>query len=91
MDRPPITHVAIRFQGKVYSLPPPNRHNHIISMIVSKGIATHVDVDEDDMGFLDASGRYLRRKAALASAILNNQVKDESKIRLGMLFSEDLW
>ncbi len=25
-----ITHVAIRFQGKVYSLPAPNRHHDVI-------------------------------------------------------------
>lgn len=30
---PYITHVAIKYNGKVYSLPKPNRHHHVIRMI----------------------------------------------------------
>jgi len=46
---------------------------------------------DDDQGFLDAEGNYLRRGQALIRAIDNDQVIDLSKIRAGMLFSEDLW
>jgi hypothetical protein len=90
-DRPKITHVAIRFEGVVYALPEPNRHHDVIKFIVNTTGATHVDAYGDDQGFQDASGTYLTRQQALISALLNNQVKDPSKIRLGMLFSEDIW
>jgi hypothetical protein len=85
--RPPITHVAILYQGKVYSLPPPNRHFHLIRHIARETGAEHVDGEE---GFLDASGRFLRRKPAQESARQNGQIKG-GKIIGGVLTSEDLW
>lgn len=91
MERPPITHVAIRFGGKIWSLPKPNRHHHVIRLICDQTGATHVDSHGDDQGFLDASGRYLRRRQALISALANGQVKDPRDIRCNMLFSEDVW
>jgi hypothetical protein len=90
-ERTPITHVAIRFQGRVFSLPSPNRHHDIIRLIVEETGVKSVDTDEDDEGFLDASGRYLNRKQALVSAKLHGQIKDESKVRARMLTSEDVW
>lgn len=91
VDREPITHVAIRFEGVTYSLPAPNRHHNVIRHIVDTTGATHVDSHDEDQGFLDASGRYLNRRQALVSALLNEQVKDPSKVRCEMLFSEDVW
>ena len=89
--RPPLTHVAIRFQGKVWSLPRPYRHHHIMGMIRHLDPSVdRVDAHGDDQGFLDASGRYLRRPPALVSARLNGQLKNE-KIIGGVLTSEDLW
>ncbi len=88
-ERTRITHVAIRFQGKVYSLPPPNRHHDVIWDIVAQtGVPC---VDNDEQGFLDESGRFLNRKQALVSARLFGQIKDETKIYCGQLFSENLW
>lgn len=85
----PITHVAIRFQGKVWSLPAPNRHHHVIQYIVEQ---TGVDyVDGDEQGFLDADGNYLTRQQALEAALVNGQVKDPSNIKANRLFSEDVW
>jgi hypothetical protein len=89
--RPKITHVAIRFEGVVYSLPQPNRHHDVIRFIVNTTGATHVDAHGEDQGFLDESGAYLTRQQALVSALLNGQVKQPNQIRLGMLFSEDVW
>jgi hypothetical protein len=91
MERLPITHVAIRFGGKTWSLPKPNRHHHVIRKICEETNASHVDAHDDDQGFLDESGRYLNRRQALVSALVNNQVKDPTQIRLEMLFSEDVW
>jgi hypothetical protein len=91
MDRPKISHVAIRFGGTTYALPAPHRHHDVIRHIVEVTSVSHVDVHGDDQGFLDESGRYLTRKQALFSAMVNKQIKDESKIRMQMLFSEDVW
>lgn len=97
MDRPPLTHVAIRFQDKIWSLPKPFRHHHIIRMIVwlndTFGDQEIRSVDTDlnnDQGFLDADGRFLNRKQALVNAELNGQLKN-GKIIGGVLTSEDLW
>lgn len=89
--RTKITHVAIRFNGVVYSLPAPNRHHHVIWHIVQTTGCSSVDVREDDQGFLDESGRYLTRRAALVSARMYNQIKNPDDIRMGKLFSEDVW
>lgn len=91
MDHPRITHVAVRFRGKVYSLLPPNRHHHVLWMIAEETGAKLVDVNGDNQGFLDETGRYLTREQALVSALANKQVKDENDIRAGQLFSEDVW
>ena len=91
VSRPRITHVAIRFQGKVWSLPAPNRHHDVILHIVEQTGVESVDACDDDQGFLDESGQYLRRSAALVSARLNGQLKDPAQVRCNMLFSEDVW
>lgn len=88
-ERFPITHVAIRFQGKVYSLPEPNRHCDVVRLIIKQTGVTSVDVELEDEGFLDSSGRYLTRKQALVSAQLHNQVK--GKVIHHELYSENLW
>ncbi len=94
MDRAKITHVAIRYKGKIYSLPAPNRHHNVLSLIREETGEPFIDVDsEDDEGFLDEDGNYLRRKPALASAIVNDQLKNKDKLCGGHigLFSEDVW
>lgn len=88
---PPITHVAVRFMGRVWMLPKPNRHHHIIRWIADETGLASIDVREPNQGFVDAYGFYLTRKQALVSALENGQVLDENDIRCGMLFSEDLW
>lgn len=90
-ERPPITHVAcIDTEGRVWSLPRPFRHDAILRLMYEHGTRCAED-NHYSQGFLDASGRYLHRKAAIASAELNNQLKD-GKIRGGgILTSEDVW
>ena len=89
--REPITHVAIRFRGVIYSLPAPNRHHHVVRMIIDQTGVDSVDTHGEDQGFLDASGKYLRREVALVSALVNNQIKNLDDIRGNELFSEDVW
>lgn len=84
-----ITHVAIRFRNEIYSLPPPNRHHHIIWEIAK--ILNIESVDLEEQGFLDETGKFYNRQDALAHALICNQVKNIALIRAGRLFSEDLW
>ncbi len=86
-----ITHVAIRFNGRTFSLPAPNRHHDVIRYICETTGATHVDVREDDQGFLDVNGVYLRRAPALARAYSTGQLKPGTQIHMNMLFSENVW
>lgn len=90
-NRPPLVAVAIRFQGKIYSLPKPNRHHNVIRLIAETTGVSYVDSRGEDQGFLDEDGNYLNRKQALLSAKINNQILDESKIVANQLFSENLW
>lgn len=91
VDRPKITHVALRFQDKVWSLPRPYRHHHIIRMIAYlDSEVDHIDAYGDDQGFLDAEGKYLTRNQAHVNATLNNQIKGNRLIG-SILTSEDLW
>jgi hypothetical protein len=89
--RGPLTHVAVRHKGVVWSLPAPFRHHHIFSIMHYLGIEGPFDGHmREDQGFLDSSGRYLNRRQALPSAHLHNQIKN-GKIIGGVLTSEDLW
>lgn len=80
-----ITHVAIRFEGKVWSMPSPFRHHDVIKLIVANTDAQYVDAHGDDQGFLDAHGRYRSREEAYLIAANAGQVPRTQ------LYSEDLW
>lgn len=91
MDRLPITHVAIRFQGKIWSLPKPNRHHNVIRHIVEQTKMSHVDAYGEDQGFLDEAGTYLNRKQALMNAEMHNQLLPDKQVMHEELYSENLW
>src|SRR5690606_17267395 len=84
MERRRITHVAIKYRGRVWALPAPCRHHHVIRLI--GGIE-----GPDIQGFCDDRGTFLDRKEALSVALEAGQVKDPAAIRADQLFSEDLW
>lgn len=87
-----ITHVAIRFQNKIWSLPPPNRHHDIIRLIVKETGVKYVDARDDDQGFLIDGVDYYRRKPALRHAKQCGQLKPGCLgEKLGKLYSEDVW
>lgn len=90
IERLKLTHVALRFQDKIYSLPAPNRHHHIFGMIAQETGLSHIDVTQDDQGFLDEGGRFLNRKKALVNALIHIQIKN-GKLIGSILTSEDLW
>lgn len=80
-----ITHVAIRYDKKIYSLPSPMRHCHVIwTMVKICGIKPPINKEQ---GFLWCNGKFVTRKEAAILAYEFGQIselKDE-------LFSEDLW
>lgn len=85
-----ITHVAIRFRGKVWSLPRPYRHHHIIRVICYLDPDVDcVDTHGDDQGFLTDSGQYLTRDQGEEHARACGQLN--KPIIGGVLTSEDLW
>ena len=82
-----ITHVAIKYNGTIYSLPAPNRHHNVIQMI--GGV-----YGNDVQGFLDDSGEFLTRKEAYVLAVQNGQInrlKGDQYYQGDELYSEDLW
>lgn len=82
-----ITHVAIKYANKVFSLPAPNRHHDVIRMI--GGIS-----GPDVQGFLDANGVFLNRKQAFEVAVQTGQINRPNTpgtYQGPELFSEDLW
>jgi hypothetical protein len=96
---PAITHVAIRFQDRIWSLPRPYRHHHVMRTIswlakefgeYTKEVCECIDSHGDDQGFLDASGSYLTRKEAFINASANDQIKNGELIG-SILTSEDIW
>ena len=79
--------VAVRYAGKVYSLPAPNRHHHVLRLIHAEHGKTFPNIQ----GFLDNRGKFLRRGHALRVALAANHVLDPPSVRGGRLYSEDLW
>lgn len=90
MDREPLTHVACKdTKGRIWSLPEPFRHHDVLRVMYDHGARCAED-NHYSQGFLDASGKYLNRHAALISAEINKQIKN-GEIIGGVLTSEDLW
>ena len=87
-----ITHVAIKYDGKIYSLPSPNRHHHIIRMIAAEnGVGIK---GPDVQGFLDKDGNFLNRREAYIYAKEHCQIIRKylpGQYDGDSLFSEDLW
>ena len=84
-----ITHVAIRSNGIVYSLPAPHRHHHILWIlskrrgnegapdVADEHLLTQTpDAGMDSQGFLDDGCKYLTRKEAEPVAMLSGQIKN---------------
>lgn len=86
----PITHVAIKYQGVIYSLPKPNRHHQVLWMIVEKLHLDSIDTQESEQGFLDADGAFLRRKPAWLRVEQTGQLINNTRWP-GGLYSENLW
>jgi hypothetical protein len=87
-----IVRAAIRFRGIIYSVGAPGRHHDCIRLAAETTGEKYIDCREDDQGFIDSKGRYLRRRPALAVALKSGQAKPDCLgAKLRKLFSEDLW
>lgn len=82
-----IEAVAIRCNGKLYSLPRPNRHWNVIAKIHAE---TGGPIRKDWQGFLDNEGRFVGRQEACRIAMRAGQVKVKTSPSW-VLFSEDIW
>lgn len=84
-----IAAAAIRFEGVLYSLPPPHRHHHIIRLIVdTTGVKS---IMHEEQGFIDDQGNFLDRETAMKVAQAAGQIIDGRAPVLRELYSENLW
>jgi hypothetical protein len=91
-ERTKIVAAAVRWQGVVYTLPPPARHHTINYHIIKTLGLERLPYEPENQGFVDESGRFLNRKQAVVSAMLFDQIKGPQKeIYGGELYSENLW
>lgn len=74
--------------GKVYSLPRPNRHHNIIFHLAKD--LKHSTPIKGEQGFVLTDGTFVDRKTAKLHAIANNQLL-ETASRSELLFSECMW
>lgn len=85
-----ITHVAVRRNGRTYSLPAPNRHHDVLWSIPKWDTKEERDIQ----GFLDDQGNFLTRSEAFVLATQTGQInrrKHEGSYDGTDLYSEDLW
>ena len=82
-----ITGVAVIYAGRLYTLPAPNRHHHVLRSI--GGISgPHTE------GFVLDDGSFLGRVRSMQLAQVNGQFKrreGEQHYQGPELYSEDLW
>lgn len=85
-----VAAAILDIDGKLWTLPSPNRHHDIISFMRQSGYTGPVN-KPDQQGFLLSNGIFCRRKPALKVAKEANQLKNGKSISSSMLFSEDVW
>jgi hypothetical protein len=88
MSNATISCAAIRApDGKVYSVPKPGRHYHVILLMASLGMPTPI---RGEQGFLLSDGRFVGREEAKLVAEAAGQMLP-GRGKLTELFSEDIW
>lgn len=79
---------AVLQDGKIYTMPPPKRHNDIIhAMSRTEGLER---VTSEQQGFLLSNKTFATREEARLVADEAEQTSDRDKHQ-EKLFSEDLW
>lgn len=78
---------AIRRDRRVWSLPPPARHHHIMDYMIERGVQPPINREQ---GFVLSNGEFVdRTEARLVAASAGQLLSTASKGSL--LFSEDVW
>ena len=82
-----IVAAAVRYEGIVYSLPPPARHSDVFRLMVDlPGESTALD----NQGFVTSVGRFVdRREAAVVARAALQLIREPTPTYL--LTSEDVW
>ena len=78
---------AIRYDGKIFI---GDAHATIGIYMVQHELCPRPYPSGDNQGFVTECGKYVRRKPALAIALMNGQVTEEDLHCNGRLYSEDL-
>lgn len=81
-----IIAAAVRNAGKIYTLPPPNRHHHIIETMPYPR-----DIGLDECGFMTNNEMFVTRKEALEIARNAKQIVKRCGGDEHQLYSENLW
>jgi hypothetical protein len=82
-----IEGVGIEVKGKLYTLPRPNRHHHVIHKVYQE---TGIQVVTETQGFITSTGRYVLREEALVIATNASQLLPRH-FHKTQLFSESVW
>ena len=88
-----INHVALLYSGRVFCLPYPYRHHHLIQILKRSNHGTKWNPKETHHaieGFLTNDGEFVNRTEAMRIMVKNGQ-KILSPIYGHKLFSENLW
>ena len=86
-----IVCAAINHGAQVWTLPKPNRHCHIQSMMIAEHAVTLDDpVKPDEYGFWASESGFVSRRAAARIAYRAKQLIRPWRNRM-KLFSEDVW
>ena len=80
-----IDAAAIRQDGKVWTLPQPNRHHNVIRLIIEQT----GNMVTGEQGFVDHEGQFLSQEEARDEALKCKQLTQPRHAT--KLFSEDLW
>jgi len=83
-----IKAAAIKWEGRVYSIPAPGRHDNAIALMVKENPDKSRFLGSEQ-GFVTSEGKFLDRIEAAAIAIKCGQIE---KLNWPPdLYSEDLW
>jgi hypothetical protein len=84
-----IIAAAIRDEsGRVWQLPIPARHHHIIHLMAEEGLPTPI---RGEQGFVTSYGSFVDRKTAAVIATAAKQLKHSTLVCFGTLYTEDVW
>jgi hypothetical protein len=89
IDGERIECAAIWHKGRVYSVPAPGRHHHVILLMDEKyGLGPEA---QRHQGFYTSAERFVDRREGLKVAEAANQIIRRTGNADDQLYSEDLW